>query len=49
VANELFPESGEKFSLSEDIQLTFIKNEQGRVFKLIVHTEGRDLEAKKIK
>ncbi len=47
---ELYPESETKFFAKvADIQVTFVKNEKGEVTQLIVHQEGKDTPAKKIK
>jgi len=47
---EIYPESEIKFFLKAfDAQLTFIKNEQGKVTELIMHQAGKDMPAKKIK
>jgi len=46
---EIFPESETKFFLKVvDAQITFIKNEKGKVTGLILHQRGRDIPAKKI-
>ena len=47
---ELYPESETKFfARVADIQVTFVKNEKGEVTQLIVHQEGKDTPARKIK
>lgn len=47
---EIYPESETKFfARVADIQVTFVKNEEGEVTQLIVHQEGKDSPAKKIK
>lgn len=47
---EIFPESEMKFFLKAfDAQITFVKNEQGKVTELIMHQAGKDMPAKKIK
>lgn len=47
---ELYPESETKFfARVADIQVTFVKNEKGEVTQLIVHQEGKDSPARKIK
>lgn len=47
---ELYPESETKFfARVANIQVTFVKNEKGEVTQLIVHQEGTDTAAKKIK
>lgn len=47
---EIYPESETKFfARVADIQFTFVKNEEGKVTQLIVHQEGKDTAAKKIK
>lgn len=47
---EIFPESVNKFFLkAADAQITFIKNEKGKVTELIAHQAGQDFRAKKIK
>jgi len=46
---ELYPESETKFfARVADIQVTFVKNEEGEVTQLIVHQEGKDSPARKI-
>jgi len=47
---EIYPESETKFFLKAfDAQLTFIKNEQGKVTEFIWHQGGREFPSKKIK
>jgi uncharacterized protein YneR len=47
---ELFPESDTRFFLkAANIQITFVKDEKGSVSGLILHQDGKDLTAKKIK
>jgi len=47
---ELFPESEDKFFLEDvDAQITFIRDDKGKVVKLIVHQGRRDMEGKKVK
>ncbi len=47
---EIYPESKTKFFLKAfDAQVTFVKNEQGKVTELIMHQGGREFSAKKIK
>jgi len=47
---ELYPESQTKFFAKvADIQVTFVKNEKGKVTQLIAHQAGKDTTAKKIK
>jgi len=47
---ELYPESETKFFLKvADVQFTFVKNEEGEVTQLIIHQEGKDSPARKIK
>lgn len=47
---EIFPESATEFFVKAiDIQLRFMKNEQGKVVKLILHQWGKDYPAVKIK
>ena len=47
---ELFPTSETEFFLkSVDAQITFVKNEQGQVTQLILHQNGRNMTAKKIR
>jgi CubicO group peptidase (beta-lactamase class C family) len=46
---ELFPESETKFFLKIiDAQITFIKNDKGKVTEMILHQNGKDHSAKKI-
>jgi CubicO group peptidase (beta-lactamase class C family) len=48
--NELFPTSETEFFLKVvDAQVTFVKNEQGQVTQLILHQNGRNMPAKKIR
>ena len=48
--NELFPISETEFFLKVvDAQVTFVKNEQGQVTQLILHQNGRNMTAKKIR
>ena len=48
--NELFPTSETEFFLKVvDAQVTFVKNEQGQVGQLILHQNGRNMPAKKIR
>jgi len=47
---EIYPESETTFFIKEvDAQITFIRNENKTVEKLILHQGGRDISAKKIK
>jgi CubicO group peptidase (beta-lactamase class C family) len=47
---EIFPESETKFVLRVvDAQITFVKDEGGRVTGLILHQGGRDVPGKKVK
>jgi tetratricopeptide (TPR) repeat protein len=47
---ELFPTSETEFFLKVvDAQVTFVKNEQGQVSQLILHQNGRNMPAKKIR
>jgi len=47
---EIYPESETKFFLKAfDAQVTFIKDEQGKVTEFIWHQAGKDMPAKKIK
>jgi len=47
---ELYPESETKFfARVADLQVTFVKNEEGEVTQLIVHQGGKDTPARKIK
>lgn len=47
---ELFPESETKFFLkAANIQITFVKNEEGQTSGLVLHQGGQDFKAKKIK
>jgi len=47
---ELFPTSDTEFFLKlVDAQVTFVKDEQGKVTKLILHQNGRNMEAKKVR
>jgi hypothetical protein len=47
---ELSPESETKFSVKgTNLQVTFVKNKEGQTTGLILHQQGRDMEAKKIK
>jgi CubicO group peptidase (beta-lactamase class C family) len=47
---ELFPESETNFFLKEvDAQIVFVRDEEGKVIKLILHQSGRVISAKKIK
>jgi len=46
----IFPESETKFFCKDvDAQISFVKDKDGKVTKLILHQGGRDQEAKKIK
>ena len=48
--NELFPSSETEFFLKVvNAQVTFVKNEQGQVTELILHQNGRNMPAKKIR
>ncbi|HEV7395982.1 MAG TPA: serine hydrolase [Pyrinomonadaceae bacterium] len=48
--NELFPTSETEFFLKVvNAQITFVKDEQGKVTQLILHQNGRNMEAKKIR
>lgn len=47
---ELFPTSDTEFFLKiVDARITFVKDEQGNVKQLILHQNGRNMEAKKIR
>jgi len=47
---EIFPESEtEFFYKAVDAQITFVKDGQGRINELVLHQNGRDLRAKKIR
>ena len=47
---ELFPESEIKFSVQDvEAQILFVRDEGGRVVKLILKQSGREISAKKIK
>jgi CubicO group peptidase (beta-lactamase class C family) len=47
---ELFPTSETEFFLKTvDAQITFVKNDQGQVTQLILHQNGRNMPAKKIR
>jgi hypothetical protein len=47
---ELYPTSATEFFLKVvDAQVTFVKDEQGRVTQLILHQGGRNMPAKKIR
>ena len=47
---ELFPTSATEFYLKvADVQITFVKTEQGVVTQLILHEDGRNMSAKKIR
>ena len=47
---EIFPESKDKFFLKAfDAQISFIMNDKGEVTQLILHQDGKDMPAKKIK
>ncbi|MBX7218953.1 MAG: serine hydrolase [Blastocatellia bacterium] len=47
---EILPESETEFFLTAvDAQLTFVKNDEGKVTQLILHQGGRDVPGKKIK
>jgi D-alanyl-D-alanine-carboxypeptidase/D-alanyl-D-alanine-endopeptidase len=47
---EIFPESETDFFLAvADVQVTFVKDDQGQVNQTIFHQNGRNLTAKKIK
>ena len=47
---ELYPTSATEFFLKVvDAQVTFVKNEQGQVTQLILHQNGRNMPAKKIR
>lgn len=46
---EVFPESETKFFYTiVDAQLTFVKDDKGQVKHLVLHQNGRDLEARKL-
>lgn len=48
--SELFPKSATEFFLKVvDAQVTFVKDEQGKVTQLILHQNGRHMPAKKIR
>jgi hypothetical protein len=47
---ELFPESETKYFIKEaHVRVTFIKDEQGKVIQLLIHTDRGEMRAKKIK
>jgi len=47
---ELSPESETKFSVKgTNMQVTFVKSKEGQTTGLVLHQQGRDLEAKKIR
>ncbi len=47
---EIYPESEIKFFLKVvDVQMTFIKDDEGKVTQLILHQGGKDQAAKKVK
>ena len=47
---ELFPESEtEFFYKAVDAQITFVKDGQGRTTELVLHQNGRDSRAKKVR
>jgi len=47
---ELYPSSATEFFLKVvDAQITFVKNEQGQVTQLILHQNGRNMPARKIR
>ena len=47
---EIFPESNTTFFLKAvDAQVTFVKDEHGKVIELIMHQAGKDMPAKKIR
>ena len=46
---EFFPQSEtDFFSLESDMQITFVKNEEGVIEKIVVNYQGQKLELKKI-
>jgi len=46
---EIFPEKKDEFFMkAADIQITFIRAEEGAVTELVIHQSGRDVPAKKI-
>jgi CubicO group peptidase (beta-lactamase class C family) len=48
--SEIFPSSETEFFLKVvDAQITFVKNEQGQVTQLILHQNGQNMPARKIK
>jgi hypothetical protein len=47
---EIIPESETDFFVAiADVQVTFVKDDQGQVNQAVVHQNGRSLTAKKIK
>jgi len=47
---EIFPESETDYFLAvADVQVTFVKDDKGQVTEAILHQNGRNLTAKKIK
>lgn len=47
---QAFPSSETEFFLKDvEAQISFIKNEEGRITQLILHQGGRDVQARKIK
>ena len=46
---EIFPETETEFFVKVvDVQITFVKNEDGKVTELIIHQGGNDTPAKKV-
>jgi hypothetical protein len=47
---ELLPESGIKFHVKGvEAQITFVRDEEGKVIQLVLHQSGREISANKIK
>ena len=50
VAYRLYPASETEFFYRvADAQIKFVKNEQGQVERLVLHQNGRDIPARKVK
>jgi len=46
---EIFPESeNEFFSKTSDDELTFESDSQGRITRMVLHVDGRDIPVKRI-
>jgi hypothetical protein len=47
---EIYPESEtEFFCRAVDARITFVRNDEGKVVRLLLHQGGRDMPAKKIR